>query len=95
MEFLVRTELHLPPGLDPAEKDRLFALERARGFELKRSGAIDRIWRLPGAPFQSISIRTAPDVDSLQADLQSLPMFDWLSIQVTALASHHLETEDA
>lgn len=95
MEFLVRTELHLPLGLDPAEKDRLFAEERARGFELKRAGAIDRIWRIPGAPFQSISIRSAVDVDTLQADLQSLPLFDWLSIEVTALASHHLETGDA
>ena len=93
-EFLVTTELQVPAGqFEPEERARLYAEERQRGIELHRQGAIERIWRIPGAPYRTVSIRKAPDAASLQADLESLPLFDFLRIEVTALAAHPIEAE--
>ncbi|MFC0527689.1 muconolactone Delta-isomerase family protein [Phytohabitans kaempferiae] len=90
LEFLVTTELRPVVGLAPEERARLYREERERGFELARSGAIRQIWRIPGAPYRTVSIRVAPTVAALQADLESLPLFDWLKIEVTPLAAHPL-----
>jgi muconolactone D-isomerase len=89
-EFLVTTRLRSVAGLAPDELARLFAEERQRGFELVRSGAIKHIWRIPGAPYRTVSIRVAPDAATLQADLESLPLFHWLDIEVVPLADHPL-----
>jgi muconolactone D-isomerase len=91
MEFLVTTELNLPPGVDPVERDRLYAEERKRGFELKAEGSIVRIWRIPGAPWKTVSIREAADPEALQRDLETLPVFHWLKIDVIALARHPID----
>lgn len=91
MEFLVTTELNLPAGVDPVERDRLFAEERARGFQLKAEGSIARIWRIPGAPWKTVSIRIADDPAALQRDLETLPVFHWLKIEVIALATHPID----
>jgi muconolactone D-isomerase len=88
MEFLVTTELRLPAGVPPDEKARLYAAERARGIELAREGAIHAIWRIPGAPYKTVSIRIADDPAGMQLQLESLPMYDWLKIEVIALAAH-------
>ena len=88
LEFLVTTELMPVAGIDPAELKRLYVAERQRGFDLFAEGAIKQIWRIPGAPFRTVSIRVAPDVAKLQADLESLPLFSWLKIEVTPLTPH-------
>ena len=90
VEFLVTTELQSIAGIPADDLTRLFAEERQRGFELVRSGAIRQIWRLPGAPYRTVSIRVAPDAAALQNDLESLPLFNYLKIEVSALAPHPL-----
>jgi muconolactone D-isomerase len=88
LEFLVTTELHGLDEIEPAELKRLFVLERQRGFELIAEGSIKKIWRIPGSPYRTISIRHAPDLAKLQADLESLPMFNWLKIEVIPVTPH-------
>ena len=88
LEFLVTTELRPVVGMAADELRELYVAERQRGIELKESGAIKQIWRIPGAPYRTVSIRTAPDIATLQADIESLPLFDWLVIEVTPLAQH-------
>lgn len=90
LEFLVTTELQPVVGIAPDELARLYRQERERGFELVRSGAIRQIWRIPGAPYRTVSIRVARSVEELQADLESLPLFNWLKIEVAPLAAHPL-----
>jgi muconolactone D-isomerase len=87
MEFLVTTEL-ISTDVPPEHKARLYADERRRGIELAREGTIANIWRIPGAPYKTVSIRIAEDPAELQQSLESLPMFDWLKIDVIALATH-------
>lgn len=89
-EFLVTTRLRSTSDLSADELATLFAQERERGYELVRSGAIKQIWRIPGAPYRTVSIRVAPDAGALQADLESLPLFHWLDIEVLPLANHPL-----
>jgi muconolactone D-isomerase len=90
LEFLVTTELRPVIGVPPDELARLYREERERGFDLVRSGAIRQIWRIPGAPYRTVSIRVAPTVAQLQEDLESLPLFDWLKIEVSPLGEHPL-----
>lgn len=49
-----------------------------------------RIWRIPGK-VANVGIWDAPDASALHEALSSLPLFPWMSIEVTALATHHLE----
>jgi muconolactone D-isomerase len=88
LEFLVTTELRPVTGIAPDELKRLYTEERQRGFDLFASGAIKQMWRVPGAPYRTVSIRVAPDIARLQADIESLPLFDWLKIEVTPLTPH-------
>ncbi len=92
MEFLVEIEVSLPPDMDPATREDLLALERVRGLELKSSGTIARIWRIPGR-LANVGIWQAEDATVLHEAITSLPLFPWLDARVTPLALHHLESE--
>lgn len=88
-EFLVRIEIHLPADLDEKDREALVAAERKRGRELVEAGSISRIWRLPGRR-ANVGVWSAPDADALHARITTLPMFPYMDIKVTALATHPL-----
>lgn len=90
MEFLVHIEIALPPDLSDAERALLEQGERERGLELRASGAITRIWRIPGRR-ANVGIWSAEDATALHELLSSLPLFPWMDITVTPLARHPLE----
>jgi muconolactone D-isomerase len=92
MEFLVEIATSLPPDLDPGRKAELLERERARGQELRAAGTIVRIWRLPGR-LANVGIWEAADPTELDAAIASLPLHPWMSVRVTALATHYLERE--
>jgi muconolactone D-isomerase len=75
-------------------RDELLAAEAARGRELRDAGTILRIWRIPGRTANA-GIWSAPDATALHDALTSLPLFAWMSVQVTPLAVHPLEAGDA
>jgi len=87
MRFHVRITVSLPPGLDPAERDRLLAAELARGRELHAAGTIVDIWRLPGR-LANVGIWEAADATELHGLIASLPLFPYLVADVEALARH-------
>lgn len=89
-EFLVAIEVALPPSTDAAVRDELTAAERARGRELVESGAIQRIWRIPGAT-RNVGVWRAGDATELHGLIRSLPLAPWCRVDVTALAVHPLE----
>jgi muconolactone D-isomerase len=90
MEFLVQIQVNLPPDMDQQQRDGLLARERERGMDLRGSGVIRRIWRIPGR-FANVGIWNAQDATSLHEYVSSLPLFPWLEVEVTALARHYLE----
>ena len=92
MEFLVRLDVALPPDMEPERRAALLAAERERGLELRRSGAIERIWRVPGG-MRNVGVWRAADATELHELIASLPAYPWLHADVTALAVHPLEAD--
>jgi muconolactone D-isomerase len=94
MQFLVRVEISIPPGMPEAEREDLLAAESARGRELIAAGVLRAIWRIPGR-LANWSLYEAQDADELHMSLASLPLFPWLRADVTPLATHPLGAVDA
>lgn len=92
MEFLVRSDIQLPP--DHPDRVDLIAREIRRGRELKRNGTIERIWRVPGR-WSAIALYQVESMEELHDALASLPLWPWMSVTVTPLANHLLETAAA
>jgi muconolactone D-isomerase len=83
----------LPADMPDARKAELTAAERDYGAELRRRGAIQRIWRVPGAT-RNVGIWEARDATELHELISGLPLFPWVEAEVTALAQHPLEAGD-
>ena len=94
MEFLVHIEGQVVCDLSPDEIADLRVREQARGEELFASGAIRRIWRIPGRR-ANVGIWVAEDAGELHELLVSLPAHTWQDVTVTALAPHPLEVPAA
>jgi muconolactone D-isomerase len=91
--FLVEIAVVFPPELrDPRSERRRELLEQElqRGIELRRSGAIHSIWRVPGA-LRNVGVWSAADATELHELLSSLPLFPWIDATVTPLATHPVE----
>ena len=87
MLFHVRMDVALPRDLDPGERDTLLAAEKARALELQRSGTWLHLWRIVGH-YSNVSIFDVDSGEELHQILWSLPLFPFMTIQVTPLAEH-------
>lgn len=87
MLYHVRMDVHPPRDLPPAEFDRLKQTEKARAIELQRQGVWRHLWRIAGA-YANFSVFDAPDHDALHEILSTLPLFPFMTIEVTPLARH-------
>lgn len=87
MLFHVRMDVTIPLSLDAEVRDRLVAEERERALDLQRSGVWSQLWRIVGK-YSNISIFDIASGDDLHALLSSLPLYPYMSIEVTALATH-------
>jgi muconolactone D-isomerase len=90
MEFLVRINVDLTAEVTEPRRRELLEAEAERGRELLVSGALRRIWRVPGRR-ANVSLYEVSDATELHALLMSLPLWPWMDIQVEALATHPLE----
>jgi muconolactone D-isomerase len=90
MEFLVRIEVSLPADMPEERRSELASAERAYGQQLRDRGTIQRIWRVPGG-LRNVGIWQAQDATELHEAITGLPLYPWLSCDVTPLAIHPLE----
>jgi muconolactone D-isomerase len=93
--FLVEIEIDFPPELrdpDCARRAELLRRELERGIELCRSGAIERIWRVPGA-LRNVGLWRAENATDLHELISSLPLYPWITCSVTPLAVHPIERQ--
>ena len=87
MLFHVRMDVELPIGMDPAERGDLLGREKAYSQELQRAGKWPHLWRIVGE-YANYSIIDAASNEELHEMLSALPLFPYMSIEVTPLAPH-------
>ena len=87
MLFHVRMDVHLPPDMDSQARAALVSRARDYSQELQRSGAWPHIWRIVGE-YSNFSVFDVAGNDELHELLAGLPLFPYMDIAVTPLATH-------
>jgi muconolactone delta-isomerase len=86
-EFLTAFTLAFPADTTPETVDANLQLEAARTRELDRQGHLERFWTMPGRG-RSLALWQAHDVAEVDAIVESLPLYPWMTVQTTALTPH-------
>lgn len=86
-EFLTTFVISVPGGTPAEEADVSEAREADRARELAGEGHLERLWRLAGEG-HALGLWRAADAADLQAILESLPQYDWMTVQTTRLTPH-------
>jgi len=87
MLFMVRIKVELPGEMDPARVKQLGEAETARGIELIQAGRLRKVWRIVGER-ANFSIWEADTLEEFHADISSLPLHPWMSVEVTPMIEH-------
>jgi muconolactone D-isomerase len=87
MLFAVRMDVDLPRDLDPHVREDTLARERAYAQDLQRSGEWKHIWRVVGR-YSNLSVFDVESNERLHEVLWGLPLFPYMTIEVTPLAAH-------
>lgn len=87
MLFHVRMDVRIPHDMDPAVKADLVAREKELAQEVQRSGCWPHLWRVAGE-YANVSIFDVESNDALHEVLSSLPLFPYMDVTVTPLATH-------
>lgn len=87
MLFLVRMDVRIPHHLPATQVEEIKAKEKAYSQELQRDGRWQSIWRVVGE-YANYSIFNVDSNDELHQLLQGLPLFPYMDIRVTPLATH-------
>ena len=87
MLFLVRMDVNIPHDLPEAQANDIKAREKAYSQELQRDGRWKSIWRVVGE-YANYSVFDVASNDELHQLLQGLPLFPFMQIDVTPLATH-------
>jgi len=79
--------VEIPLDMDPGERADTLAREKAYCQRLQRDGTWLHIWRLVGQ-YSNLSIFDVADNAELHDILWNLPLFRYMTVEVTALAEH-------
>ncbi|WP_431245527.1 muconolactone Delta-isomerase family protein [Leifsonia xyli] len=90
MEFFVDMVTTVPEGTTPDDVTAMREREAVRAAELAQAGSLRRLWRPPLGPgeWRSWGIFTAPDAETLERILASMPLRAWRKDAVTPLTPH-------
>jgi muconolactone D-isomerase len=80
-------DVSLPHDLDHNRRAELLAAEQERASELQKLGVWLHLWRVVGQ-YSDIGIFDVPSNDELHAFLSSLPLWEFMRVEVTPLAQH-------
>ncbi len=87
MLFMVRIKVELPGEMDPARVKELGDAEADRAIELIQAGKLRKVWRIVGER-ANFSIWEADTLEVFHADISSLPLHSWMSVEVTPMIEH-------
>ena len=87
MLFHVHMDVRVPPGSDAEKIKQLGALEHERARELQLQRKWLHLWRVVGK-FSNVSVFDVESPIELHEILNSLPLYPFMEIAVTALCRH-------
>ncbi|WP_433695150.1 muconolactone Delta-isomerase [Paraburkholderia phenoliruptrix] len=87
MLYLVRMDVHLPHDMPQAQAEEIKAREKAYSQKLQREGKWQQLHRVVGE-YANYSVLDVDSHDELHTILSALPLFPYMTMQVTALARH-------
>lgn len=87
MLFLVEMDVRIPHDADDERIACLKATEKERAQELQRNGTWRHLWRVAGR-YANVSVFDVDTHDELHEIIASLPLFPYLDVRVTPLATH-------
>lgn len=87
MLYLVHMVVNIPHDLPQEQAAKLIEEEKQYSQELQRSGKWAYIWRVVGE-YANYSIFDVKDNEELHELLRQLPLFPYMDITVTPLATH-------
>ncbi|MFI5468561.1 muconolactone Delta-isomerase [Pseudomonas aeruginosa] len=87
MLYCVKMDVNIPRDIPSDEVEAIKAAEKARATDIQHSGKCAHLWRVVGQ-YSNISVFDVKSDDKLHALLSSLPLFPFMTIQVTPLAKH-------
>ena len=90
MEYLIDFIIDIPDGTPPSDVDLRMQAEADRVGVLATEGHVLRVWSPSpdDGRWRAISLYRADDEAELNAILESLPLYLWMTISVRALAPH-------
>ena len=90
VEFLITLTISVPEGTPGQTVADTKAREAERARELGEQGHLVRLWSVPARPGQSrtLGLWRAQDAAEMQAILESLPLYPWLTAETTTLGRH-------
>jgi muconolactone delta-isomerase len=89
-EFLIAAAVKIPEGTAQSVVDDARAREARRSRELAEQGRLERLWSVRGVPGRPpvLGLWGADDATEMDATVESLPMHDWMTFDISQLASH-------
>ena len=89
-EFLTTFTITVPEGTPGQEVDNTEAREAGRARELAGQGHLLRLWKLPAArgKGRALGLWRAQGPAEMQAILESLPLYGWMTVETTPLTEH-------
>jgi muconolactone delta-isomerase len=89
LEFLVEFEITVPSGTSQTEVAERARAEAMAAAALVEQGHLLRVWKLPtDGDSKILGLYRADGRGQLDRLLESLPLYDWMQIAVTALEAH-------
>jgi muconolactone delta-isomerase len=90
VEFLTTLTLTIPAGTTSQTVDDMKAREAICTRELAEEGRLVRLWTPPNQPgeWRTLGLWSAHDVKDLQATLESLPLYVWMTVEATPFTPH-------
>ena len=87
MLYLVHMIVDIPATVSPDDASRIKADEKAYSQALQASGKWPHLWRVVGE-YANYSVFDVASNDELHDTLSRLPLFPYMKIAVTPLATH-------
>jgi muconolactone D-isomerase len=87
MLFHVNMAVRIPYDADPEKIKRLSAQEHERAKELQQQGKWLHLWRVAGK-YSNVSIFSVESPGELHDILNSLPLYPFMDVEVSALCHH-------